>query len=669
MKFGFYQKLAIDGIQKNKKLYYPYLFTCTFMVTIFYIVKFLATTPVLLNMRGGENVQMIMGLGMFVIGIFSIVFLIYTNSFLMRRRKKEFGLYNVLGMNKRNIGRVLFWETTFVALWTTTLGILIGLLLSKLAELGLMNVINGKITYTFSFSISSILQTYAGYIVIHFVILMNSIRQIAFASPSKLVKEENAGEKQPKANWILGLGGLVLLGVAYYIAISIQDPLSALIYFFIAVIIVIIATYLIMMAGSVLLCRLLQKNKKYYYNKKHFISVSSMAYRMKRNGAGLASICILSTMVLVTISSTTCLFFGSQSSLDTRYPRDIVLEYRMDDMSESSMDAICTTKTEIERYASKKNFEISNVLEYKTCEISGLLQGNSVLVFEPEGMYSYNNLVTVSFESLEDFNQYYGMNETLEDGQALVYQSKSKFKEDTMTIEDFSISVKKEVDVKPKEDDSVITTIHLVVQDLDSTIVSIQQLKTESGQSMLLNRWVYAFDTNVDADQQVVINHDIGNIVCQLDLENVNTIYWNSREEEKGDFYGTFGGFFFVGILLSVAFMVGAVLIIYYKQVCEGYEDQSRFAIMQKVGMTKQDIKQSINSQLLTIFYLPLVMAILHLGFAFPMIRNLLLLFGLTNLTLLIKTTIISIAVFGVFYAITYKITSNTYYEIVSEMN
>ena len=330
MKFGLYPRLALAGIRKNKRLYVPYLLTCTGMVMMYYIIIFLQHNEMLDGMRGGTTASAILALGGWVVAIFACIFLFYTHSFLLRRRKKEFGLYNILGMGRRHLVRIEIWETIFVAIGTTAAGLLCGIAFSKLAELGLMNLMHGSISYVFSISAPAIMATLLIFGVIHLLLLLRAAVAVGRTSAISLLQSEAAGEKPPRANWLLGLLGVILLGVAYYMAVTIKEPLMALSLFFVAVILVILATYLIMISGSVLLCRQLQKNTAYYYNPRHFVSVSSMAYRMKRNGAGLASVCILATMVLVMLSSTTSLYFGAEGSLMARYPWELMVEYRFE---------------------------------------------------------------------------------------------------------------------------------------------------------------------------------------------------------------------------------------------------------------------------------------------------------------------------------------------------
>ena len=341
MKTLFYPRLAWMGIWKNKRLYIPYILASMGMVMMFYIVAFLYTSKVLQSVSGGDVMQQMLGLGLSVISVFSLLFLFYTNSFLNRRRKKEFGLYNILGMGKWNLARIMVWESLMSAVCSLAGGLIAGIVFSKFAELGMVNLLHGEVSFMLTLGAKAILETLKRFSVIFLLLLLYSLWQLRLASPMELLRSENAGERPPKANWLLALAGVVILGAAYYMAVTIKEPIDAMLWFFVAVIMVIIATYLLFIAGSVTICRILQKNKNYYYKTNHFVSVSSMVYRMKRNGAGLASICILCTMVLVMLSGTVCLYIGTEDSLRTRYPRNINL-----DATAGSIDLLENRKTD-----------------------------------------------------------------------------------------------------------------------------------------------------------------------------------------------------------------------------------------------------------------------------------------------------------------------------------
>ena len=674
MKRGFYPRLAWSGMRKNSKLYLPYTLACIGMTAMFYILMHLADSPALKLIPSSASVTATLSLGSFVMGVFSLLFLFYTNSFLVRRRFKEFGLYNVLGMNKGNISRVLAWEALINALISLAGGLFLGIALSKLAELGLVNIMGGDTDLDLRISVKALEFTVMFFCGIFLLIYLNSLIKIRRSSASELVKSENFGEKPPRANWLFGLAGIVILAAAYYIAVSIKTPLTALSLFFIAVIMVIVATYLIFIAGSVWICRLLQKNKRYYYKKNHFVSVSSMVYRMKRNGAGLASICILATMVLVMISSTTCLYFGAEDALRDRYPRDISISASYSGLDSMTDENISALRGEIS--AAVGGAETENILDYRCASLVGSLK-DGVLDLSEASIYStamttYDYVAEVYIVPLADYNAIAGTNESLGSDEAMIYAYRMDYTDKTFAVDELvSFRVKKVLDSFPIADGSAMAsiapTVFVIVPDFADTVAKLGGAVSSSGDEPASLSWNYAFDTPVSDEEEIALCERIGERLSECS-ETGGYLYY-SRESlaaNRADFYGMFGGLFFLGIMLSIAFICAAVLIIYYKQISEGYEDRRRFEIMQNVGMTKKEIRSSINSQLLTVFFLPLIFAGLHLGFAFPFIHKLLMLFNLSNLPLLIGTTAISFGVFALLYAVVYRVTSNAYYNIVS---
>mgnify|MGYP004468563993 CR=1 FL=1 len=475
MKPTFYPRLAWMGIKKNARLYVPYLLSCAFMAAMLYVIAYLAVTPALYTVNGKVNgsgtsaVAMTMSLGSFVVSVFIALFLFYTNSFLLRRRKKEFGLYSVLGMDRGALSAILFWETLLAAAFTLIAGLGLGLLLSYVSQSALLRLLSLPAA-AFTVSLAAIKQCAITFIAIFALLYVRGVLSLRHAQGAALLKSENVGEKPPKSQWLLVIPGLALLLGAYYIAATINDPVQAMLLFFLAVIMVILSTYLLFISGSVTLCKTLQKDENFYYKKRNFVSLSSLTYRMKRNGAGLASICILSTMVLVMLASTASLYFGAEDA------------------------------------------------------ISALFAQNS---------------------------------------------------------------------------------------------------------------------------------------------------YWQAGEmaEIRAEFFSLYGSLFFLGILLSVVFLLATLLMLYYKQVVEGFEDASRFAVMQRVGMTRRDIRESVNAQMLLIFLLPLAAAALHLAFAQPMVWQILQIFGIQNLTLFLGVTGAALLVFALLYCAMYRLTSNAYCRIVSTQN
>ena len=426
MKGTFYPKFALSGIKNNKRFYLPYILTCVGMIMMFYIVNFLAVSKAVGSVSGGETAQMMLRLGAWVIAIFSAAFLFYSNSFLMKRRKKEFGLYNILGMEKKHIGIILFFENLFVLLFSLVTGLFFGVLFSKLFELGLVRMIGADPSFVFSVSVRRLTFTAAVFAAIFFLLFLNSIRQVRSSEAIVLLNSESAGEKPPRANYVLGILGILILAAAYLLAVSIKEPLSALSLFFVAVITVIVATYLIMISGSVVLCRILQKNKRYYYKPEHFISVSSMKYRMKRNGAGLASICILSTMVLVMISSTTSLYFGAEDALKERYPKDINVDLNFLSPDAASDAAIDDILKAIGDEGKKAGIEAISPEYYRWCSFYGLLEKDGSLNLDPTEVNSFSasaldSICGFRFIPVSDYNRIMNTELDVKEGEALYF--------------------------------------------------------------------------------------------------------------------------------------------------------------------------------------------------------------------------------------------------------
>lgn len=647
MGIGFYPHLAWDSIRKNRRFYLPYILTCTGMVMMFYIIAFLAGDPLLKTIRGGSFMAEMLGMGTYVIMIFAVLFLFYTNSFLMKRRKKEFGLYNVLGMGKGNLARILFWESVQIAFISLTAGLMFGIVFAKLGELAMMYAIKGENNYNITVNTEALFMTLKVFGVIYVLLFVNMVRQVRMSKPVDLLRSENRGEKPPKANWFIALCGVVILAGAYYIAVTIEEPLSALSMFFVAVIMVIIATYLLFIAGSVTMCRLLQKNKRYYYKTNHFVSVSSMLYRMKRNGAGLASICVLCTMVLVMLSATVCLYAGEESVVRNRYPRDINLttvfnsypdmENYMGDMKESVKSCVGAAGE-----------EIVDLTDY-TAAIFSCAYANGKINYtdyETTDYYSAGLSPTIyqMFAiSLDDYNRLMDENVELDDDEALICFTKGMGSSKNVSPDELVLGddgphykVKNIIGrfiANGTEAYNVLPGMYIIVNNPKDIVLPI--INT-SGSSGVIISWFYNFDMT-------------------------------GREAERDNFYTMFGALLFLAIFLGIIFVLATVLIIYYKQVTEGYEDCGRFEIMKKLGMNQKDIKSSINSQMLTVFFLPIIMACVHLAFAFPIVSKLLLCFGFSDKGFFALVNVVCALVFSVFYVIVYRITSKSYYNIVNE--
>lgn len=663
-----FPKLAVQGIRKNGRIYLPYILTCVGMVMMYYIVSYLTYSKSVYQMNGGRDIQMILSWGTGVIAVFAVVFLFYTNSFIIRRRKKEFGLYNILGMGKKNIAVILIWETLIIFLISVAAGLGLGIAFSKLSELITAKILGDEAVFGFTIEWRSVKNSVLLFVVAFALILLNSLRQIHLSKPIELLRSENTGEKPPKANILLAVLGILLLAAAYYISCTIEDPMSALAMFFVAVIMVIAATYMLFTVGSVALCKLLKKNKKYYYKTEHFVSVSSMAYRMKRNGASLASICILSTMVLVMISSTLCLYAGKEDSMHRRYPRDIIIEtYSTDGMyTEPVHDAA-------QKVLDEHGLNAQDLLYYQYLSVTGLLDGSVISFDSEEADLDFSKLRQLFFLTIDEYNRLTNKNETIADDEIIIYTPKSEYDYDELTINGLeTMRIKKQADEfisNGEETSTAFASIFIFVSDTDklNEIDSLQ--KQIYGENASIMEDYYGFNLDCDDEAEVEVISDIQKEISSLmdEDEAFPEVDSESLAENKQSFYSMFGGLFFLGILLSIVFISAAVLIMYYKQITEGYEDAERFEIMQKVGMTKREIRRSINSQILTVFFAPLLMAGLHTGFAFPILSRLLEAFGLFNVPLLIAVTAGVFAVFAFFYVLVYKITSRSYYRVVSK--
>ena len=676
MKNGLYLKLSVNGIKKNKKLYLPYLITCICMVMMFYLIDYLAVSPQFAQIKGGDIMQMILGFGSGVIAIFSLILLYYTNSFLIRRRQREFGLYHILGMGKIDLVKIMVFENLIISVVTIAGGIVGGILFSKLGELLAAKILGSNAGLSMKISVPALVATALLFLAIFALIMLRMIVSVYRLKPVELLRSEKTGEKPPKANWIFAVIGLLLLGVAYYLSLTIKDPLAAMVWFMVAVVLVILATYLLFIAGSVAFCKMMQKKKGYYYKTNHFISISSMIYRMKRNGAGLASICILSTMVLVMVSSTTSLYLSMEHGLNLRYPKSVQIEMytnpeQTEEMKETQNGQIVDL---VQNVLKEHNQTAENPENYRMLTVSGIASKNEIY-FNPEnapgvnGVNTFDHLKMIYALPMEEYNRIMGTNLELASGEAYLYTKDSDFAYDQIMVENSGTwSIKGYLDKMISNGNDVSnmnSSLYLVVPGLED----IKALE-EGNVSGSYEKWYYNFDLSCGDKEQIKIQNEIEEKINALAEQESDSIFFgvstDSRAASRADYQALYGGLFFLGILLGVVFILGMVLIIYYKQITEGYEDQDRFQILMKVGMTPKEVRQTINSQVMTVFFLPLVVAGIHTAFAFPMIEKMVQLLAFTDRKFLILVTVCSYLVFALFYIIVYLVTSKQYYKIVS---
>ena len=673
-----YPKLAWQGIRKNAETYLPYLLMGILMVGVSYIMNYLTRPALMGALSMGGTTLMVLQMGKIVISVFSVIFLYYCNSFLIRRRMKEFGLYNILGMGKGNIARVMLWETLLTALLVFAGGLLLGLSLSRLVEMALINLLHADYTVPMELfypdGVTWVLLLFGG---IYVLILLANLLRMRLSNPVALLKSENTGEKPPKANWFFGLIGLLILLSAYYVAAVSQSPLEALIFFFIAVLMVIVATYLLLVSGSVTLCRMLRRNKRYYYQTRHFISVSAMAYRMKRNGAGMATICIFCTMVLVILTSTVCLYGGTDSMVDAICPQDINLtiglEARDGEENWKRLDAMQQMALEV---TEEMGLTPENITSQRALVATGKVQnGDYGIITDAASLKA--NVLELTVYPLSVYEQATGETVTLADRELLYASFKTKETFSSMSFYGSApyrmIRAEKELPKRLLSADyrSAWGCLVVFTNDAEAFHSEITALVGEkSGEAMMMDRLALHFDldSEADTDTQEKLVKTLRSEAMKLtgkDFYGMSSLSVDTRALCRRDYLSFFGGLFFLGMVLGPLFSIAAVLIMYYKQICEGYEDAERFAVMRKVGLTDAEIRRSVNSQVLTVFFAPLLMAGLHMMFAMPMIRLILGAFGLHNDSLFYGIGIGCYVVFAVIYALMYLLTSRRYYRIV----
>ncbi len=619
-----YPRLAFDNIRKNARTYIPYILTCSFTIAMFYIMKSLSLNKGIENVQGGNTILMMLELGTHIIAIFVCIFLFYTNSFLMKNRKKEFGVFNILGMEKRHISKVVGFESLYVAIISFAAGIFIGVILDKLMYILILKIMKSEIPLGFYISQKAILSTIILFGILFTLIFLNSLRMIHLSKPIELLKGGNIGEKEPKAKWILALMGVICLGAGYYIAVTVKNPINALTLFFVAVILVILGTYLVFTAGSIALLKILKANKKYYYKTNHFISVSGMIYRMKQNAVGLANICILSTMVLVTLSPTVSMIVGVEDIIMQRYPYQ--LSFNAYSVDEEKYQGIVDI---INETAKEENIEITEQVVYSDLQFSTLYTGGDEFFFSDDtsDMSMLNNVYNLNFITAKDYSAFIGKEVTLKDDEVIFYSDRVKYNKDSFKLFGKTYKIKEHTDKYIRNglmSSDVCPSFGIVIKDI--SILKDLQKEQENVYNDACSNIVSCCKLNIDGDAetQIALNDKIWDKMESYIHENDISYYTECREAERDSAYGLYGGLFFLGMFLSVLFTIAAVLIIYYKQISEGFNDKKRFEIMHKVGMSEHEVKKSIHSQVLTVFFLPLITAGIHTAFSFPMVKKIL---------------------------------------------
>ena len=637
-----YEKLAVTNLKNNRKTYVPYIFTGVLTVMMFYIIDALS---------GGKGItqntlKICLQYATGVIIVFAVIFLFYTNSFLIKRRKKEIGVYNILGMGKRHIARMMAVETILTAGISILGGLVFGIIFGKLMYLLLLKILHNSVDMQFSVNGTAIVQTVILFAGIFLLTYLYNILQIQLVNPVELLHGGNQGEKEPKSRWLLVIVGVAALGNGYWIALTTEAPLEALLKFFVAVVCVIIGTYALFIAGSIVVLKILRKNKAYYYNPKHFTGVSGMIYRMKQNGAGLANICVLSTMVLVMVSTTVSLYAGMEDILDSRFPRDVSIVCNEADTNNEE-----TLQRLIKEQCEKAGVKITDRVRYRYGSMNAVLKGNNLE--KVEQYYPDNHFYYVEMITQEEYNRIEKQNVSLKEQEILTYTTNGKCGKKQINIAGQNYQVKKELSEmtsQPKSTAEMYKTLYIVFANAEQ----IERIESFS--------YADKFNLKGDDGKQKEALEQIQNEFYEKFPDGT----MESRMLSRSSFYELYGGLFFIGIYLGSMFIMATVLIIYYKQISEGYDDRERYQIMQKVGMSKKEVKRSIRSQVLSVFFLPLVVAVIHVAVAFKVMTKILGVLNLTNVSLFAVCTIITIAVFAVFYIIVYSITAKEYYRIVN---
>lgn len=670
MHKGIFSRLAKQNIRNNKSTYIPYMITCIFCIAMIYMMEFLRDCPTLDQaVRQADEVRMIVFTGEIVVEIFCIIFLTYSNSFLMKRRQKEIGLYNILGLERNHIGIVMFLETIITSIGSLAGGIAVGIIGSKLALLLLLKLLHIPSVLGFYISVKGIFTCLFMFGIIFLMILFLNLAKIHLSRPVELLRGNNTGEKEPVAKWLMALIGFICLGAGYYLAVTTESPIKAITIFLLAVILVMAGTYLLFTAGSIVILKFLRRRKSFYYRTGNFISISGMLYRMKQNAIGLASICILSTGVLLMISMTVSIYFGMNDIMLNRYPYDV-------DMSVTSIsEDECQTAIEaFEKAIADNKVPVEKSVEEIYLDIVCSKNGDQILIKPANTIRNSDSVLVLSLFTQAEYERLTGISANLNDGEIFAWYP-SAVQKDSVTVDETEFTVKKWLDKNPLTcgEDAVSDNAVLVVTDED--FKKFDEMRTEmyKGVSSAPAGEDLTLHLGLDITGSETDKIDFGTPVMEVvkDLKKNGGLSENSwitsgiRQQEYESYYADNGSLLFIGIFLGSLFLMGTAMIIYYKQISEGYEDQKRFEIMQKVGLSRREVRSSVRRQILMVFFLPLLMAMLHITMAFPMIRRMLLLFGMTNTKLFIGCTAGTVLIFAVVYGLIYLMTARSYYHIV----
>lgn len=671
-----YLRLAWSNLKNSRQFYLPYVIAGMLSAMMFYTMCAIQGNDGLSKMRGGSSVQIVLYFGVVVVGVFVSIFLFYTNSFIMKRRKKELGVYNILGMEKIHVAKIMAWETVFSFLIAVGGGLITGIVFQKLLTMFLYRLTGLEAAIPFYISGWGCLHTAEMFGAIYVCILLYNLMQIRLSNPVELLHSGNTGEREPKTKIIQAVLGILCIVTGYYIAITTDNPVKAVSLFFVAVMLVIVGTYFLFNAGSIAFLKLLRKNKRYYYQTRHFTTVSGMIYRMKQNAVGLANICILSTMVLVVISMTVCMYAGIEDELKTQYPAELELIF-YDPDGQQDAQTFNRMADEIERVIKENGRVITGKQKGSYVGTAVAMTGNKITALDRSAM-DFSNMYVLEIMTKDGFEEY--MQETIPDipdGSVAVMMD-SVYEQDMIVMgnTEYPVEQSMKFPIRDAVSEFVDGSVILIVKDenaLENMRKQLAAMETEAyGEERTVDlTYVMNFDMSGSGEEKIACANAVRERVSewQNDETNPKTMRLDcnviSRAEGHIDYETSNGGLLFLGLFLGSMFLMITVLIIYYKQISEGYEDKERFAIMEKVGMSNEEVKATIRSQVRMVFFLPLATAACHLAAAYPMLKKLLALVSLYNGTLFAWCLAGTVLVFGLIYLAVFIITSKSYYKIV----
>lgn len=666
-----YLKMATDNIGKNRKTYLPFIISsvCTIMMT--YIVLALSTNDGLSTIPGGANLQTILSMGYIVLIFFSAIFLFYINSFMIKTRKKEFGIYNILGMDKKHIMQVLSYEMIFVFILSSITGIVSGVILNKVSVLLIRNVMEAPISFGSEFSFSSMIWTIIFFGVIFLLILLGNIYQIHISSPIELLKGSNVGEKEPKTNWLKALLGVLITGAGYYLSLTIQSPISEIQKAFIAVLLIIIGTYFLFTSVSIAILKLLKNNKDFYYQINHFIPVSGMFYRMKKNGIGLANICIMSVGTIILLSIGISMFISPQDQIDSQYPSDAFAEVILED-NNNIIDKEIQLKEEISQVivdaAKEADVTLDNTVLYSFLNMSAIPTTNGFTV--TEDVYFDSNTVTLYLIDQNNYQELTGQTLSLNEDEIYIHGTNDEVDKNAISILDTTFNAKtmdnmEEFAIGNKTTSEISDVYYIIVNDISTLNTIEEKQKAILGEDFSRDITVSAqinLASNTKNNEELAFGEMLEGHLKSSDMD----VLVDTKTAAESELLALHSGVLFLVLNLGILLLLATILTIYFKQISEAYDDKDRYEVMRKIGLSQKEIKRAITTQTLMVFFLPLIVAGIHIIAAFPLMRKFMILILLNNVDLFLISVIVSFLIFSVIYILIYRMTAKAYYEIVS---